>query len=531
MVVRFVSPDPNAYPVSDTVEEAYLPPVPPELLERHGARVLKPADALVVAGWPSERSSRFLPAVYRANVLVIPADAWNDGPTRAGIEAVLREMGLRAVTSGGESRPAGAPVALALGLDKGVTARTIDAWEALQRLRAASTGGRAALDPATVRRFSLDHLLFTGVGLTGVPWDVTSLGGRVSGGRAGVRSRIPVSLPGPAPARPSLPRRPTVLVPDSGTGPHPWLDVYDPSRGGQPADEFIVVAPDIQAAILENERLLAVTAPTEFLADHRDGPMTTDALIGEVAADAGHGTFIAGVIRQAAPRAKVLAVRIVHTDGVAYLSDTLLMLHKALDRVRAAQKKPGDPSLMIDVISFSIGYFEEWPAASQYTSQLAEVIGKLTERGVVVVAAAGNSATTREFFPAALSTRPLGKGPRVVGVGALNPDGSKALFSNEGAYVSCWADGVCVVSTHPTDIDGSETPDHHVPALGRMGFDPDCFSSGFAIWDGTSFAAPLAASAVLNALIRASEQEESQLAACTRGATRKRAEAALELLR
>ncbi|WP_410605106.1 S8 family peptidase [Amycolatopsis sp. lyj-90] len=531
MVVRFVSPDPDAYPESDAIEEAYLPSCPAELLERHGARVLRPADATVVAGWPSERSSRFLPTVYRASALLMPAEAWNDGPTRTGIEGVLRDMGLQALTSGSDLRPAGAPVSLALALLPDASARTIDAWEVLQRMREASSRERAGLDPAVVRRFSLDHLMFTGVGLTGVPWDVTGLGERVNGGRAGGRSRIPVSLPGPAPSRPALARRPTVLVPDSGTGPHPWLDVYDPSQGGQSGDEFIVVAPDIQEAILENEKLLASTAPVELLVGHRDGPMTTEALIGEVAPDAGHGTFIAGVIRQAAPRARVLAVRIVHTDGVAYLSDTLLMLHKALDRVRAAQKKNGDPDLMIDVISFSIGYFEEWPSAAKYTSQLAEVVGKLTERGVVVVAAAGNNATTRDFFPAALSTRLSGKGPRVVGVGALNPDGSKALFSNEGAYVSCWADGVCVVSTHPTDIDGSETPDHHVPALGRKGFDPDCFSSGFAIWDGTSFAAPQAASAVLNALIEVAETERTPLTDCTRSATRKRAEAALDLLR
>ena len=259
--------------------------------------------------------------------------------------------------------------------------------------------------------------------------------------------------------------------------------------------------------------------------------MTTDALIGEVAADAGHGTFIAGVVRQAAPQARVLAVRVVHTDGVAYLSDTLLLLHKVLDRVRAAQKKQGDPDLMIDVVSLSIGYYEEWPEASKYTSQLAEVVGMLTERGVVVLAAASNNATTREFFPAALSVRLQNGGPRVIGVGALNPDGSKALFSNDGSYVTCWADGVCVVSTHPTDVDGSETPDHDVPALGRKGFDPDCFSSGFAIWDGTSFAAPLAASAVLNALIEVAGKQGPRLNVCTRSATLKRAKAALELLR
>ena len=193
----------------------------PELLERHGARVLVPAEGISVEGWPSAQSSRFLPTVYRASILLMPIDAWDDPDTRAGIEDVLSDMDLQAFPPSRELRPAGAPIPLALGLARGAPARIVDAWEVLQQMRAATAAEGAKLKPAMVRRFSLDHLMFTSPGLTGVPWDVTGLGGRVSGGGAGGRSRVPVSLAVSPPTRPRLPRRPTVLVPDSGTGPIP----------------------------------------------------------------------------------------------------------------------------------------------------------------------------------------------------------------------------------------------------------------------------------------------------------------------
>ena len=119
---------------------------------------------------------------------------------------------------------------------------------------------------------------------------------------------------------------------------------------------------------------------------------------------------------------------------------------------------------------------------------------------------------------------PICCGPQVISVGALNPDvtTSKALFSNEGPWVHCWATGAGVVSTYPADVRGTAAADHEVPGFGRNSFDPDDYSAGFAVWDGTSFAAPLAAAELGKALLQSGD-----LAMVDRETVVKRAWAAL----
>jgi subtilisin family serine protease len=85
------------------------------------------------------------------------------------------------------------------------------------------------------------------------------------------------------------------------------------------------------------------------------------------------------------------------------------------------------------------------------------------------VAAAGNQATCRPYFPAAL--------PGVVGVGALAADG-KAWFSNFGGWVDACAPGVDVVSTFFNDFTESLGG-----VEGRRYLE-------WARWSGTSFSAP-----------------------------------------
>jgi len=164
---------------------------------------------------------------------------------------------------------------------------------------------------------------------------------------------------------------------------------------------------------------------------------------------------------------------------------------------------------MVDIVSISMGYYVEDAADVAFTGQFGSVIAELLGLGVLVVAAAGNDATTRRFYPAAFSDQPLGSGcgPQVISVGALNPDvtTSKALFSNEGPWVHCWATGAGVVSTYPADVRGTAAADHEVPGFGRSSFDPDDYSAGFAVWDGTSFAAPLAAAELGKALLQSGD--------------------------
>jgi subtilisin family serine protease len=123
---------------------------------------------------------------------------------------------------------------------------------------------------------------------------------------------------------------------------------------------------------------------------------------------------------------------------------------------------------------------------------------------VAVVTAAGNYSTRRRFYPAAFSLQP--SPVPVISVGALNPNGSRALFSDGGRWVRAWAAGAAVVSTYPDDVNGSLTPEVRVGARpgradDREALDPDDFRGGFATWSGTSFAAPLIAAHIAARLL------------------------------
>ena len=120
-----------------------------------------------------------------------------------------------------------------------------------------------------------------------------------------------------------------------------------------------------------------------------------------------------------------------------------------------------------------------------------EALGHL---GVAVVAAAGNDSTSRPMYPAAFAPWADGSGliptapdtVPVVSVGATNPDGTTALFFNDGPWVRAWQAGASVVSTMPVTFRS------RLPATAshvRSAIDPNDFSSGFAVWSGTSFAA------------------------------------------
>ena len=97
---------------------------------------------------------------------------------------------------------------------------------------------------------------------------------------------------------------------------------------------------------------------------------------------------------------------------------------------------------------------------------MGEAVRLLREKGVVVVASAGNDATCRPAFPAAH--------PDVIAVGALDCHGP-AAFTNHGRWVDACAPGVGVVSTFVF---------HDGPAGEACGADPDRFE-GWARWSGT----------------------------------------------
>jgi hypothetical protein len=248
----------------------------------------------------------------------------------------------------------------------------------------------------------------------------------------------------------------------------------------------------------------------------------------------GHGTFSAGLIRQIAPDALVLLFRVMHDDGTIHGDHILNALGWILDRNSSrttyeAADMPAeirDPGRYVDVICLPLGYTSESKDAN-YTRWLGEVLGDLGERGVQVVASAGNDGINEPVYPAAFAR--TDKQPRtpLVSVGALNPNGrTRAHYSNYGDWVTDWAIGTSVVSTFPL-VDGVANAE-----LGGEGnwesVDPDDFTGGFSRWSGTSFAATAFAGMLGQALLTTgaltdqalSPQERAEIAlrACRQGA-------------
>jgi hypothetical protein len=57
-------------------------------------------------------------------------------------------------------------------------------------------------------------------------------------------------------------------------------------------------------------------------------------------------------------------------------------------------------------------------------------------------------------------------------------------------------------------VNGSIQPDIMVPGESRQSLDLDDFSSGFAAWSGTSFAAPLLAANVIRAVLKPLQRDK-----------------------
>jgi Subtilase family len=177
---------------------------------------------------------------------------------------------------------------------------------------------------------------------------------------------------------------------------------------------------------------------------------------------AGHGTFIAGIVRAMAPRADVRVARAFKTAAAAFESDVVTELLTVLDWAP-------------DVISLSAG--THTLNSGGLLSFQVFVDGPLRERpGTVLVAAAGNDGADWKFSPAEMKS--------VIGVGALGPPGdARALFSNYGDWVKVYAPGQDLVNAFAT---GTYTYQEQNPGT-QADF------TGMAKWSGTSFSTPIVA--------------------------------------
>jgi serine protease len=277
-----------------------------------------------------------------------------------------------------------------------------------------------------------------------------------------------------------------VAVLDTGLGKHPW---FPDEAEGATAESCTGECPGAHRRVTVDAQPIGVWK--EPSRDPENTGVVIDDVNGLVDVLCGHGTFISGVIRQRCPEAVILEVPIMASDGAALEEDVVTALSLLLERHRAARAAPGSITHgVLDVVNLSFGYYHETPDDADDTA-LHDLIRDFADEGVVVVACAGNDATRAGFFPAAFA-EPGQDG--VVGVGATNPDDrSVALFSNVGDWVTAHAPGAGIVSTVPVTLSGSLRSAIQFDGVGpgpRAGIDFDDYSSGFAVWSGTSFASP-----------------------------------------
>lgn len=186
----------------------------------------------------------------------------------------------------------------------------------------------------------------------------------------------------------------------------------------------------------------------DALDDDGDGLLDTEA---------GHATFIIGLVHRVAPALVVDPGRVLDSTGVG--DDATVCLELAETRA--------------PVVNLSLGGYTEDDRPPIALGAAIAALG----RSVAVVAAAGNFADDRPFYPAAL------KG--VVAVGAFDScDGAQvpADFTNHGAWVDVCAPGVMLRSSY-------------VKGTWRASDGARVFERG-ARWSGTSFAAPLVAAEI-----------------------------------
>lgn len=192
----------------------------------------------------------------------------------------------------------------------------------------------------------------------------------------------------------------------------------------------------------------------------------------------GHGTFVTGVILQHAPGARVIVRRILNDHGE--MSDAELG--------EAVAELEG-----VDILNLSLGTTGVDREEAVKLLATANSLFKLWQRKpeMVVVAPAGNDGKNIDFWP--------GKFDPVVAVAALDASGrSRASFSNFGDWVDACSKGEGVHSRFLDWAGDVEAPPLNEHGRGRrVRSDP---FTGWALWDGTSFATARVTGAIAAAM-------------------------------
>ena len=251
----------------------------------------------------------------------------------------------------------------------------------------------------------------------------------------------------------------------------------------------------------------------------------------------GHGTFIAGLVHQTCPDADIYAWRVVKLEWPDRRVRLGQRAHQGR-RARPALLRASEGGLPVDVLNLSMGYYHETREdrlVEPHAAPPDQVLGKC---GTTVVCSAGNDSTALPQYPGCILAVVRGPPRRragpvgidanrvpVVSVGALNPNQTTWRCSATPARRSGRTRPAVMCSTMPP-LQGGLEPMARTTAFGfeRESLDLDNFSrgdadarrGGFAVWSGTSFAAPVVAARIARQCSARSLRRETTATSATR---------------
>ena len=137
----------------------------------------------------------------------------------------------------------------------------------------------------------------------------------------------------------------------------------------------------------------------------------------------GHGTMTCGLVHLVAPTAKILPLKAFTSSGTGYLSNIVAALYYAVSH-----------NTKIVNMSFDV---------SSPSAALSQAVSYANQKGLILVAAAGNENTSAPVYPAALDGK-------VAGIASTSDWDRRSSFSNYGT-TDVWvaAPGEYIISTFP----------------------------------------------------------------------------------
>ncbi|GGM15200.1 S8 family peptidase [Deinococcus aerophilus] len=167
----------------------------------------------------------------------------------------------------------------------------------------------------------------------------------------------------------------------------------------------------------------------------------------------GHGTNVASILTQVAPKVKILPLRVLSSNGTGTIADIVAAIDYAI-----TQK--------VQIINMSVG--------TDVSTDVDLAVKRATAKGIYVVASSGNTGDRRVTAPARYATLSDTSAALSLSVGSVNRHDIRSEFSTYGPKLELLA-----------------------PGEGMMGAAPEGMTEA---WSGTSMTAPIASGVIALAL-------------------------------